>query len=126
MKDDDEVDWDRFGLSSELVEKTQAQARKSSTAKQRFFIKFPCIWQEQLAAIQASASTYRVALHLLDKARRSAVRPLSVTLANTGLRAAGVGRRGKAVALRELCKAGLIGVEQRPSRSPVVTLRFLD
>jgi hypothetical protein len=33
---------------------------------------------------------------------------------------------GKASALRELRKAGLIAVEERGRRSPIVTLRYID
>jgi hypothetical protein len=124
MKDD--IDWNKLGLPSKLVEKAKARTKKSPDAKQRFFIKFPHIWQEQLAAIQASGSTYRVALYLLEKVRRMAARPPSVILANTGLRAAGVGKDGKAIALRELRRAGLIAIEPRPNRSPVITIRFID
>jgi DNA-binding FadR family transcriptional regulator len=38
----------------------------------------------------------------------------------------GVGRKGKRSALQQLRRAGLISVEQRPRKSPIVTVRFVD
>jgi hypothetical protein len=48
-----------------------------------------------------------------------------VKLTNVALASNGVDRKGKKTALSQLRKAGLIAVEERGSRSPIVTVRFL-
>jgi hypothetical protein len=106
----------QMGATKEKV-KHKPKHRRSDT-----FVQVPQLWCEQLAAIRAHGSTYRVALHLLYEAWATKIR--TVKLTNVALTKVGVGRAGKAIALRELRKAGLIAVEQRPRRNPVVTVRF--
>jgi hypothetical protein len=84
----------------------------------------PELWREQLAAVRAHGPTYRIALHLLHEAWRTESRTIKLT--NVALANAGVGRRGKALALRELRKAGLVAVEQYSGKSPLITVRFRD
>jgi hypothetical protein len=95
---------------------------KPKRRQQGNFVQVPNLWIEQLCAIRAHGSTYRVAMHLLHEAWRTKTRVVKLT--NVALAKIGVGREGKAIALRELRKAGLISVEQRPNRNPVVTVRF--
>src|SRR5262249_28156581 len=45
---------------------------------------------------------------------------------NAALAELGVGRQGKAGALQQLRKAGLIAVEDRPGKSPPVTVGFVE
>jgi hypothetical protein len=98
-------------------------SKKQSISKARF-IKLPVIWEETLAGVRASGSTYRVALLLLYMAWKSST--CVVKLTNVALAKKGVGRKGKAAALRVLRKIGLVTVEERPRKSPIVTLRFVD
>jgi hypothetical protein len=88
----------------------------------RKFTKFPKIWQMRLAETQADGCTYRVALYLLDKACWSR----QVVLGTATMQELGVGRKGKRGALEHLRRAGLIAVEERPHKSPIVTVRFVD
>ena len=98
-----------------------AKKRSGSRAP---FTKMPVIWEETLANARASGSTYRVALLLLHMAWKSDTRVVKLT--NVALAKKGVGRKGKAAALRVLRKVGLVAVEERPRKSPIVTLRFVD
>ena len=86
------------------------------------FTKFPKIWEMRLAETQADGCTYRVALYLLDKACWSR----QVVLGTATMQNRGVGRKGKRGALQHLRRAGLIAVEERPHKSPIVTVRFVD
>jgi hypothetical protein len=88
------------------------------------FTKFPDLWAKQLATVDAGKHTYRVALHLLHEAWRTGSR--TIKLANEVLERKGVDRKRKSVALQQLREAGLIGVEERPKKSPIVTVWFLD
>ena len=84
------------------------------------FVMVPKMWQTCLAEMNADGSTYRVALYLLDKACWSQ----QVPLGNRVLETHGVSRRTKWRALGRLRQAGLIAVEHRPRRNPVVTVRW--
>ena len=91
--------------------------------KYKGFIIVPVIWWQALIQMQATGSTLWVALLLLDKARRAPY-PL-VKLSNVAVKAVGVSRSSKARAISQLRKAGLIIVQDRPRRSPIVKVMFL-
>ena len=86
------------------------------------FTKFPRMWRTRLAETRASGCAYRVALYLLDKSCWSR----QVTVSTATMQKLGVSRNGKRRALHQLRRAGLIAVEERPSKSPIVTVRFTD
>ena len=88
----------------------------------RKFTKVPEMWHMRLAEIRAGGYTYRVALHLLKEARWGQ----HVTLSTAALQKLGVSRNGKRCALRQLEEAGLVAVEERPNKNPVVKVRWLD
>jgi hypothetical protein len=88
----------------------------------RRFVKFPRMWQVRLSEIRADGCAYRVALHLLDKASWGK----QVALGNGVMKKLGVSRNGKRSALQQLRGAGLIAIEERPRKSPIVTVRFVD
>jgi hypothetical protein len=88
----------------------------------RKFVKFPKMWRLRLAETRANGCAYRLALYLLDQAYWSRQVPLSTAR----MRKFGVGRDGKRTGLRQLRRAGLIAVEERPRKSPIVTVRFVD
>jgi hypothetical protein len=88
------------------------------------FIMFPVEWQFQLARVDADKCTYRVALYLLHESWRS--KNKYVKLANVGLKRLGVGREGKGHALEQLEEAGLVSVERKDRKSPVVTVKFIN
>ena len=91
--------------------------------KYKGFVIVPVIWWQALIRMQATGSTLWVALLLLDKARRTPY-PL-VKLSNVAAKAVGVSRSSKARAISQLRKAGLIIVQDRPRRSPIVKVMFL-
>jgi hypothetical protein len=84
------------------------------------FVKFPWMWQVCLAENRADGSTYRVALYLLNKASFSGVVPLG----NRVLEKHGVSRASKWRALEHLRNAGLIAIEERSGRPPLVKVRW--
>jgi hypothetical protein len=84
----------------------------------RHFIQVPWAWMDRLRG--ASGQTYRVAWILLYLHWKSGGRP--ITLANGMLEIDGVSRFSKLCALRDLEQRGLITVERRPSKSPVIRL----
>jgi hypothetical protein len=84
------------------------------------FVKFPKMWQVCLAEQRADASTYRLALYLLDRTAFSD----QVPLGNAALKRQGVSQRSKWRALEKLRRLGLIAVETRRGRPPLVKVRF--
>jgi hypothetical protein len=87
--------------------------------RREHFVKVPGIWVERLAEARYIA-TYRVALHLLYLKWKQGGR--TVSLANGLLHMDGVSRWAKWRALRELEQLGLINLECRPRKSPVITV----
>jgi hypothetical protein len=86
------------------------------------FTKFPNTWRFSLARVRADGCAYRVAFYLLDQGRWRE----RVTLSTAALQKLGVSRKGKRSALQQLRKAGLIEVEERPRKSPIVKVRFKE
>jgi hypothetical protein len=86
------------------------------------FTKFPKMWREQLMRVRATGCTYRVALYLLDRASFTN----QLVLSTSALRKLGVSRNGKRGALQQLRQAGLIAVEERADKNPIVTVRWVD
>lgn len=91
--------------------------------RQRHFIIMPMAWFERLAG--ASGQTYRLALVLIYLSWRK--RGESFALANGRLAEIdGVLRHSKWRALTELERRGLIAIERRSRRSPIITLLYLS
>ena len=112
--DDPFDDMDALRLPEEL--QALPGPRGTATKQRPRFIRFPYEWAERLKAARR-ISTYRVALHLLYRDYKTGGRP--VTLSN---KAAGLSGKEKWRGLRELEDAGLVRVERRARRSPIVTL----
>jgi len=89
-------------------------------AKRReHFIRVPFGWLERLDG--ASGKVYALALHLLYldwKAKGSPVK-----LANGMLKIDGISHGSKWRALAELERRGLIAVQRRPRKSPLITVK---
>jgi hypothetical protein len=117
-------DWANLGLPPDLATQAQTtQAKPKAAAVRRSaqqFLKFPNAWLDRLEKIKAKGCTYRVATRLLYRAWRT--NRLQFDLANVALRERGISRHNKWTALRELETAGLVVVERRPRKSPVVHL----
>jgi hypothetical protein len=88
------------------------------------FVRFPMAWARQLVTIDAGKCTYQVALYLLHEVWRTKSNFVKVT--NVGLKQWGVGRKGKQHALDQLRDQGLISVENRGRKSPVVKVKLAD
>jgi hypothetical protein len=86
------------------------------------FTKVPYSWERALASARAGVCVYRVALHLLYHAEWKADR--TVKLTNVAMKAAGVSRKGKDAALRLLVRLGLVTVQGRHKKSPLVTVIY--
>lgn len=96
--------------------KTPAKIEK----RRRGFIILPWSWYEKLGG--ETGQTYRVALYLLYISWKNDGGPIKLT--NVGLKDVGVSRQSKWRALARLEALGLIQVECRPDRSPIVYLLF--
>jgi hypothetical protein len=84
------------------------------------FVKFPRMWQVCLKEQRANGATYRLALYLLDRANFSETVPLR----NGTLKKHGISRRSKWRALEQLRRPGLIAVEDRRGKVPLVRVRW--
>ena len=88
------------------------------------FVRFPMVWARQMVTIDAGKCTYQVALYLLHEVWRTKINFVKMT--NVGLKQWGVGRKGKQHALDQLRDLGLISVEHRGRKSPVVKVKLAD
>jgi CRP-like cAMP-binding protein len=115
MKDDDPyADVLQHRLAPEMLKFVPRKIQK----RQRHFIMLPLVWFEKLNG--ATAQTHRVALYLHYlhwKAKGSPIKlPNNID---------GVSRRSKWRALVDLERRGLIAVERRNRRSPLIRLFFV-
>jgi hypothetical protein len=94
------------------------QARAQPKRQRQPFVMVPWAWVERLKGARHVA-TYRLALFLLYQ-RWKTNKPIPVS--NVAMKALGVPRRSKYRAIRDLERLGLIRVEWRRRRSPVVTV----
>ncbi|MGC2077988.1 MAG: hypothetical protein WA728_18540 [Xanthobacteraceae bacterium] len=101
-----------------------APAKKRIARSTTHFIKFPDVWVERMNKISnaiATAAAYRLALFLLKEFLLSGER--TITLANERLETeCNVRRWAKNGALHQLEQSGLVVVDWRNRKSPIVTL----
>jgi hypothetical protein len=107
----------RLGADETVARRIDSIVRKS---RRKRYVQFPQLWIERLEGVR-HVSTYRVALRILQRHRQYRGRPFPLPN-NIG----GVSRCGKSTALVELEEAGLIQVERRNRKSPLVTAVMLD
>jgi hypothetical protein len=100
------------------VGRTPARLQKQRTG----FTKFPNSWKEKL--VGCHGPTYHVALTLLYEYWRQGGRN-PISLPNGMLSVEGVGRHAKYRALINLEQRGLVTVQRRRRRSPLVMLRHV-
>jgi hypothetical protein len=105
----------RLGPEFEPDAARRVESTIDKKRRQRFVI-FPQPWIERLSEAR-HISTYRVALRVLQRHGQCGGRPFP--LPNN---IEGVGRWAKSAALSELEELGLIRVERRQRKSPVVTV----
>ena len=92
---------------------------KKIRQRRQQFVQVPWTWLERLAQSQ-SANTYRVAVSLLYLHWKAKGGPIK--LANGMLAIDGVSRFAKSRALAKLESLGLITVDRRQRKSPIITL----
>jgi hypothetical protein len=100
----------------------QAVAPAKIEKRSKDFVRFPMSWYERLKKPPATGVTLLVALHLLHLDWRNHGKPF--TLANGMLEFDGISRQSKWRALGELEKRGLITIQRRPSKSPIVQVLY--
>jgi hypothetical protein len=113
---------DPFDLKTLRLDQDQVGERPAVPTKlrrRRHFVTLPMAWYERMRAVR-SPQTYRVAWYLLYLHWKGGGEP--ITLANGMLEADGVDRFAKWRALSELEHLGLIMVERRPRKSPIIRL----
>jgi hypothetical protein len=110
-------------LGAEPVECADPKpARKRGKPFKANYIQFPMLWAECLISVGAGANAWRVAYFLLHEVFRTG--DDKVRLSNVALVKWGVSRKGKATALSQLRRAGLISAEELGHASPLVTVRY--
>jgi hypothetical protein len=120
--DDDPFDLEKLRMPIGEVQigpSAKAAADRIARRREREFVRFPRVWEKRLEATD-SANTYRVALFVLFRHWKADGKPF--VLSNIAMSTGGVARQGKWRALRELERLGLIRVEERPKKSPLVTV----
>jgi hypothetical protein len=106
----------KYSLPSDIEQRLVPRLSKKAR-----FIAVPSVWATQLEG--APGRTYGLALHLLYVCWRH--RSETIPLANKALAAAGISRQSKWRALRELERRGLVVVQERNRKSPVVRLQHM-
>jgi hypothetical protein len=117
MGSSDLLDVRHLRLSARL--QASGTSGKAERRTEKYFVKFPSSWVDRLGTAKR-ISTYRIALYLLHQHWRTTGRALP--LSNVALVSAGVSRREKWRGLEELESAGLVKIERRPRKSPIITL----
>jgi hypothetical protein len=106
-------------LAPEIAAACAKQVKQAPRRSREPFTKFPHSWEARLLRAKR-VSTYRVALHVLYLHWRSEGRP--IPLSNVALADKGVSRQSKWRALMELVHLGLIKIEKRRRKSPVIVV----
>ncbi len=118
MDDDPYADLKQHALTPEAVVERRVVPAKIQRRRQQF-VRVPWTWIERLSGAR-HISTYRVAMYVLHLHWKRGGQPFP--LANGMLAEDGVSRYRKRDALRELEQLGLITVDRRQRKSPLVTV----
>ncbi len=113
---------DGLTLANDQIRERLAIVPRKVAKRREKFIMVPMTWRERLTG--ATGSTILVALDLLYLAWKGG-KGKAVKLPNGMLKHDGISRQSKWRALDDLELRGLITVERRPSRSPLVYLSRL-
>jgi hypothetical protein len=116
-ENDPHAELKRHRLTPEMARRFAVVPRKVQKQRQHF-VKVPWTWIERLATARY-ISTYRVALHVLYHYWKTS-KPF--VLPNGNLSMEGVERRAKWRGLRELERLGLVSIERRRRKSPLITV----
>jgi hypothetical protein len=116
-EDDPHADLKQHRLTPEMLASLAVVPQKIQKRRQ-CFVKVPWTWVERLNG--AAGQTYRVALCLLYLHWKGRGEPFK--LPNGMLQIDGVSRQAKWKALNDLEQRGLIAVERRRRRSPLIRM----
>jgi hypothetical protein len=114
------LDLKSLELPPELVAKGSQASPIKPKKRRQHFVRVPWMWMEKL--IGCRGQTLRVAFVVLYLDWKAKGQP--VKLANKLPQMAGVGRRAKWRALADLERLGLISVERRARKSPIVQVQY--
>ena len=118
--DDDLFDLEKLRLPSDQV--VVVRTPRKIAKRRQHFVQVPFGWIERLAG--ASGQTWHLAMHLLYL-RWKVGADKRVKLANGMLQIDGISRATKWRALAELEARGLIRIERRKGKSPLIHVREL-
>ena len=116
MNDDKAIDLEKYALPDRPIPERRATVPRKIRRRGEHFVRVPWAWVERLNG--ARGSTYRLALILLYLHWKGNGEPIK--LANGMLRIDGISRYSKWRALNELERRGMIVVERRRRRSPLI------
>jgi hypothetical protein len=114
----DPFDPTKFAVSNAPVRERRIRVPRKIAKRREHFAMLPMSWFEKLQG--AAGQTYRLAWYLLYMVWKDNGQPIK--LANGMLLIDGISRYSKWKALSDLERRGLIVIERRPSRSPIVRL----
>ena len=113
------LDLKSLELPPELVAKGKKASATKPKKRRQHFVRVPWMWMEKLIGYRGQ--TLRVAFVVLYLDWKAKGRP--VKLANKLPQMVGVSRRAKWRALNDLESIGLISVERRAKKSPMVQVQ---
>jgi hypothetical protein len=108
---------DDFDLEYTTLQERRAVEPRKLEKRRKHFVRLPWTWVETLSG--ASGKTWELAVQLLYLHWKGEGAPIK--LANGALENDGIDRFAKWRALKELERRGLITIERRHARSPIVT-----
>jgi hypothetical protein len=118
----EDFDLDKFRIGGTLTSGVLANSKLRQRRRYREqFVRVPVEWMHRLNSARLIA-TWKVALHLLDQSFKE--HRHTVRLANGVMVMKGVTRWQKWRALKELETFGLINIENRPRKTPEITLLY--
>jgi hypothetical protein len=116
----DPFDLKNLALPSETVRERRAVVPRKIQKRQRHWVKVPWFWVEGLSG--CTNKTCLLALHILYLNWKCKGGPIK--LPNGMLKIGGISRQSKWRGLVELEKVGLVTIERRPNRSPIVRVNL--
>jgi hypothetical protein len=114
----DDLDLENLRLSADIVLSSRAVEPRKLEKRRKHFVKLPWTWAEALSG--ASGKTWELVVQLLYLHWKGKGAPIK--LANGMLENDGIDRFAKWRALKELERRGLVTIERRHARSPLITL----
>ena len=118
----DDFDIDKLRLRANIVVSHRVVEPRKLAKRRTHFVQLPWMWVEALSG--ASGKTLEVLIHLAYLNWKEKGGPIK--LANGMLEIDGISRWSKWRALPELERRGLVVIDRRRRRSPIVTLNLLQ